>query len=40
VKEVIEARAEALLSQQRRRLARVESLRGLELWRDELVACP
>jgi len=37
VKEVIEARAEALLSQQRRRLARVESLRGLELWRDELV---
>ena len=37
VKEVIEARAEALLSQQRRRLTRVESLRGLELWRDELV---
>ncbi len=37
VKEVIAARAEVLLSQQRRRLARVESLRGLELWRDELV---
>jgi AcrR family transcriptional regulator len=37
VKAVIEARAEAVLAQQRRRLTRVESLRGLELWRDELV---
>lgn len=37
VKEVIDFRAEALLGQQRRRLEKVISLRGLELWRDELV---
>lgn len=37
VKEVIETRAEDVLTQQRRRLRRVESLRGFELWRDELV---
>ena len=37
VKEVIESRAEDVLTQQRRRLQRVESLRGFELWRDELV---
>lgn len=37
VRAVIESRADALLAQQRRRLTRVESLRGLELWRDELV---
>ena len=34
---VIAARAEIVLTQQRRRLVRVNSLRGLELWRDELV---
>ena len=37
VSEVIEFRAGALLAQQRRRLEKVESLRGLELWRDEMV---
>lgn len=37
VKAIIETRAEAVLAQQRRRLTRVESLRGLELWRDELI---
>jgi AcrR family transcriptional regulator len=37
VGEVIEFRAEALLAQQRRRLEKVDSLRGLELWRDEMV---
>ena len=37
VSEVIEFRAVALLAQQRRRLEKVESLRGLELWRDEMV---
>ena len=37
VSEVIEFRAEALLAQQRRRLEKVDSLRGLELWRDEMV---
>lgn len=37
VREVIEFRAEALLTQQRRRLEKVDSLRGLELWRDEMV---
>jgi len=37
VSEVIKYRAEALLVQQRRRLKKVESLRGLELWRDEMV---
>ncbi|MEJ1092983.1 TetR/AcrR family transcriptional regulator [Microbacterium istanbulense] len=37
VREVIEFRAEALLAQQRRRLEKVDSLRGLELWRDEMV---
>ena len=37
VREVIEFRAETLLAQQRRRLEKVESLRGLELWRDEMV---
>lgn len=34
---VVEVRADAVLSQQRRRLERIESFRGLELWRDELV---
>ena len=33
----LEFRAETLLAQQRRRLEKVESLRGLELWRDEMV---
>lgn len=37
VKEVINFRAQALIAQQRRRLEKVDSLRGLELWRDELV---
>lgn len=37
VREVIDFRAEALLVRQRRRLEKVDSLRGLELWRDELV---
>ena len=37
VREVSEFRAEALLAQQRRRLEKVGSLRGLELWRDEIV---
>lgn len=37
MREVIEFRAEALLAQQRRRLEKVDSLRGLELWRDEMV---
>ena len=37
VSEVIEFRAQALLAQQRRRLKKVESLRGLELWRDGMV---
>jgi TetR/AcrR family transcriptional repressor of nem operon len=37
VREVIEFRADALLAQQRRRLEKVDSLRGLELWRDEMV---
>ena len=37
VREVIEFRAKALLAQQRRRLEKVDSLRGLELWRDEMV---
>jgi AcrR family transcriptional regulator len=37
VSEVIEFRAEALLVQQRRRLEKVDSLRRLELWRDEMV---
>ena len=37
VREVIEFRAEVLLAQQRRRLEKVDSLRGLELWRDEMV---
>lgn len=37
VREVIEFRAEALPAQQRRRLEKVDSLRGLELWRDEMV---
>ncbi|WP_179272030.1 MULTISPECIES: TetR/AcrR family transcriptional regulator [unclassified Rhodococcus (in: high G+C Gram-positive bacteria)] len=31
---VVEVRADAVLSQQRRRLERIESFRGLELWRD------
>lgn len=34
---VIEVRAESVLAQQRRRLEKVDSIRGLELWRDELV---
>jgi TetR/AcrR family transcriptional repressor of nem operon len=37
VRDVSAFRAEALLAQQRRRLEKVESLRGLELWRDEMV---
>ncbi|AYJ51393.1 TetR/AcrR family transcriptional regulator [Rhodococcus sp. P1Y] len=37
VSAVIEFRAEALLAQQRRRLDKVNSLRGLELWRDDMV---
>jgi len=37
VREVIDFRAEALLVRQRHRLKKVDSLRGLELWRDELV---
>lgn len=37
VREVIDLRAEVLLSKQRRRLEKVNSFRGLELWRDELV---
>jgi TetR/AcrR family transcriptional regulator, transcriptional repressor for nem operon len=37
VREVIELRAKVLLAQQRRRLEKVDSLRGLELWRDEMV---
>jgi AcrR family transcriptional regulator len=37
VREVIEFRADALLAQQRRRLEKVDSLRGLALWRDEMV---
>lgn len=37
VSEVIEVRAASVLSHQRRRLERVDSLRGLELWRDELI---
>lgn len=37
VREVIEFRAEALLAQQRRRLEKVDSLRGFELWRDDVV---
>ena len=37
MREVSAFRAEALLAQQRRRLEKVESLRGLELWRDEIV---
>lgn len=37
VGEVIEVRAEKVLAQQRRRLEKVDSIRGLELWRDELV---
>lgn len=37
VREVISVRAERLLSEQRQRLLRLDSLRGLELWRDALV---
>lgn len=37
VNEVIGQRGEEVLSQQRQRLQRVDSFRGLELWRDELV---
>ena len=37
VRAVIDYRAEGLLAQQRRRLEKVDSLRGLELWRDEMV---
>ena len=37
VNEVIAQRGEDVLSQQRQRLQRVDSFRGLELWRDELV---
>jgi len=37
VRAVIEARGDAVLTHQRRRLARVKSLHGLEMWRDELV---
>ena len=37
VQQSLEFRAETLLAQQRRRLEKVESLRGLELWRDEMV---
>lgn len=37
VSEVIDFRAAALLAQQRRRLEKVDSLRGLELWRDDMV---
>ena len=37
VRDVIEFRAGALLAQQRRRLEKVDSLRGFELWRDEMV---
>ena len=35
--EVIEVRAEKVLARERRRLEKVDSIRGLELWRDELV---
>lgn len=37
VRDVIEFRVESLLAQQQRRLERVDSIRGLEIWRDELV---
>lgn len=37
VREVISARAGRLLDEQRQRLLRLDSLRGLELWRDALV---
>jgi len=37
VRTVIDVRAESLLAQQRSRLDKVVSLRGFELWRDELV---
>lgn len=37
VNEVIAQRGEDVLTQQRQRLQRVDSFRGLELWRDELV---
>ena len=37
VREVISARAGRVLDEQRQRLLRLESLRGLELWRDSLV---
>lgn len=37
VDEVIAQRGDDVLSQQRQRLQRIDSLRGLELWRDELV---
>lgn len=37
VREVISVRAGRLLDEQRQRLLRLDSLRGLELWRDALV---
>lgn len=37
VRDVIKFRVESLLAQQQRRLERVDSIRGLEIWRDELV---
>ena len=37
VREMISARASRLLDEQRSRLVRLDSLRGLELWRDALV---
>jgi TetR/AcrR family transcriptional regulator, transcriptional repressor for nem operon len=37
VREVISTRAGRLLDEQRQRLLRLDSLRGLELWRDALV---
>lgn len=37
VREVISTRASRLLDEQRHRLLRLDSLRGLELWRDTLV---
>jgi len=37
VQEVISLRAQELLVRQRRRLERLDSIRGLELWRDDIV---
>src|SRR3954471_9104341 len=37
VQEVISLRAHEVLTRQRQRLERLDSIRGLELWRDDMV---